>query len=66
MISFVVFESNSGGLTQDSEFVKMRSRLLKLLAGQCQRFLDRVAIRADQGGVSFQEFLLFFASHVQV
>jgi len=66
MIPFVVFESNSGRLTQASELVKMRPRLLKLLASQRQRFLDRVAIRADQGGVSFQEFLPFFASHVQV
>jgi hypothetical protein len=55
---------SSGVLTQNSELVTMSPCLLKLLAGQCQRFLYCVAICADKRGISFQEFLPFFTGHV--
>jgi hypothetical protein len=61
---FVFFHRTSGGLTLDSELVKMSPRLLEFLAGQCQRFTDRVTIRGHQRRISFQEFLPLFAGHV--
>jgi hypothetical protein len=44
----------------------MNPRPLKLLTGQGQRFIDRVAVCGHQRRISFQEFLPLFASHDQV
>ena len=64
--AFVLFHRSSGGLTQDSEPFKMFPRPLKLLIGQCQRFIDGVAVSAHHYRVSFKQFFPFFAGHVQV
>jgi hypothetical protein len=62
----VLFHGNSGILTQDPELIEVRPRLLELLAGQGQRFVDRFAICSHQRGIPSQKRFPFFASHDQV
>jgi hypothetical protein len=49
----MVFDDTSGCLAQNLELFQMRSRSIKLPAGQRQRIVDSVTISAGQARVAF-------------
>jgi hypothetical protein len=52
----MIFEYCVSGLALGAQVVEMLPRLLKLLTGQSQRFIDRFAVRSHQRGIAIQEF----------